>query len=86
MSQFKSALEQLHDRAKDLEDGARGLENQNLADIIGAARKRIAQAIEHPDADVVGKAHQDAPLPFFGGSNQANPEPNPSYQPPGSGA
>lgn len=50
---FKNALKQVHDAVAQLAQAAGGLENQNLADIIGSAGKKLTQAMEHPDVDKV---------------------------------
>lgn len=52
---FKASIEQLHASLGGLEDAARKLPNQNAADLVKAARGRVAQLIDHPDLDAVGE-------------------------------
>lgn len=50
---FKEALSHMHDGLGLLAAHASQLENQNLADVIKAGAARVAQAMEHPDAEVL---------------------------------
>ncbi len=49
MSELKSKFESLSNELKGLEDRARKLKNQNLADIATSARAKVQQLSEHPD-------------------------------------
>lgn len=55
---LKEGLKHLEDQLNELEQSARGLENQNFADIIKSAGNKIRQAQEHPDVDKVGELLQ----------------------------
>ncbi len=49
MSELKSNLEGVLGNLKALEERARGLKNQNLADVATSARAKVQQLSEHPD-------------------------------------
>ena len=52
MTKLKDELTRLHGEVGRLEASLRGsLVNQHLADIVGGARGRLADAVAHPDAD-----------------------------------
>lgn len=53
MSDLKNELEQLFDKLKGLEERARKLKNQNLADIATSARAKVQQLSEHADLALV---------------------------------
>ncbi len=66
MSDLKIALQDVVNKLKGLETRARGLKNQNLADIAASAHGRVAQLSDHPDLDLVDErkdqAHEGNPL------------------------
>ncbi len=49
MSDTKSNLQRALDGLKDVEERARKLKNQNLADVAKSAHGKISQLSEHPD-------------------------------------
>lgn len=51
---FADKVREMHSHLGELEDAARKLPNQNAADLIKAARGRLAQLAEHPDIEKVG--------------------------------
>jgi hypothetical protein len=51
MSETKSSLQRTLDELKVLEERARKLKNQNIADVIAAAYGRLKQLGDHPDLD-----------------------------------
>jgi hypothetical protein len=53
MSDLKNDLQQLFDKLKGVETRARGLKNQNLADIAASAHGRVKQMLDHPDLELV---------------------------------
>lgn len=53
MSELKTDLLKIRDMLKELEDRARKLKNQNLADIAASAHGRVKQLLDHPDTDLV---------------------------------
>jgi hypothetical protein len=57
MSGLKNELSRIFGTLKELETRARGLKNQNLADIAASAHGRVKQLIDHPDTELV--ADQD---------------------------
>lgn len=61
MSDLKNDLQQLFDKLKGLETRARGLKNQNLADIAASAHGRIHQLVNHPDLELVDEKKDPAP-------------------------
>lgn len=63
---IKDALERMHGQLGEFEDALRGLKNQNLADIVGSAKGKIAQAMQHADAehDISTIAPKSPELPF----------------------
>ncbi len=66
MSDLKSALQDVVNKLKGLETRARGLKNQNLADIVASAHGRVVQLSDHPDLELVDErkdqAHEGNPL------------------------
>lgn len=58
MSDFRSNLQSMADALKGLEERARKLKNQNLADIVASAHNRVRQIPEHADLDLVDE-HKD---------------------------
>lgn len=52
---LKPQIAALHHHLGELEGAARKLPNQNAADLIKAARGRLAQFMEHPDIEAVGE-------------------------------
>lgn len=52
---LKDGLARMADSLKELEGHARKLQNQNFADIVQAAHRRVAQLTQHPDIDEVHK-------------------------------
>lgn len=67
MSDLKANLQHVFDVLKGVETRARGLKNQNLADIAASAHGRIHQLVNHPDLELVDErkdqAHADRPPP-----------------------
>jgi hypothetical protein len=53
MSDLKNSLQRVFNELKGLEERARKLQNQNLADIATSARGRIKQLCDHPDLELV---------------------------------
>jgi hypothetical protein len=66
MSELKNDLQQLFDKLKGLEERARKLKNQNLADIAASAHGRVKQLCDHPDLALVDdrkdQAHPGNPV------------------------
>ncbi len=56
MSALKSNLEHVLGELKAVEDRARKLRNQNLADVATSARAKIQQLSEHPDLELARSA------------------------------
>jgi hypothetical protein len=52
MSDLKSNLQGILDELKKVEERARKLENQNLADIVSSAHGKIKQLCDHPDLEL----------------------------------
>jgi hypothetical protein len=62
MSDLKNKLQGFFNELKGLEERARKLKNQNLADIATSARGKVQQLSEHPDLALVDeKKDQTAP-------------------------
>lgn len=53
--ELKNGLHVLHEHLGELEDAARGLENQNFADILKNARGKLQQLTEHADLEAVSE-------------------------------
>lgn len=53
MSELKSNLEHVRSELKALEERARKLKNQNLADVAASAHGKVLQLSEHPDLELV---------------------------------
>jgi hypothetical protein len=53
MSDLKNNLQNVFNNLKGVEDRARKLKNQNLADVATAARAKVQQLSEHPDLELV---------------------------------
>lgn len=74
MSTVKEVLENAHSQLGELETTLRdNLQNKNIADIIGNARAKLAQAATHPDAETELHSlekHREFP---FGGGNPTDP-------------
>lgn len=66
MSDLKSGLQNVFNELKGLEERARKLKNQNLADIAASAHGKIKQLGDHPDLELVDErkdqAHPGNPL------------------------
>jgi hypothetical protein len=66
VSDLKNDLQHIFDVLKGIETRARGLKNQNLADIAASAHGRVKQLIDHPDTELVeerkDQAHPGNPL------------------------
>ena len=66
MSDLKNDLQHIFDVLKGIETRARGLKNQNLADIAASAHGRVKQLIDHPDTELVedrkDQAHPGNPV------------------------
>jgi len=66
MSDLKSNLDRVFNELKGLEERARGLKNQNLADIAASAHGKVKQLSDHPDLALVDdrkdQAHPGNPL------------------------
>jgi hypothetical protein len=66
MSDLKNDLQHIFDVLKGIETRARGLKNQNLADIAASAHGRVKQLIDHPDTELVeerkDQAHPGSPV------------------------
>lgn len=79
---LKGALEHLHRVLGEVEDAGRKLKNQNFADLIGAARGRIAMAREHPDlVRVDEQLHADNRGAEFNPDKPFPPEENSALNP-----
>lgn len=52
MSDLKNNLQHVIDELKGLEERARKLKNQNLADIAASAHNRVKQLSDHPDLEL----------------------------------
>jgi hypothetical protein len=75
MSDLKNAIQHMVDVLKGLEERARKLQNQNLADVAAAAHGRVAQLTEHADLHLVDEQKDQ----------QAKPDGTPKDQPSASG-
>lgn len=53
MSDLRNGIHDLLNELKGMEERARGLKNQNLADIIASARGKIKQLSDHPDLELL---------------------------------
>jgi len=66
MSELKNKLQSFFGELKGLEDRARKLKNQNLADIAASAHGRVKQLCDHPDLELVDErkdqAHPGSPV------------------------
>jgi hypothetical protein len=66
MSELKDNLQHVFDLLKGVEERARKLKNQNLADIAASAHGRVKQLIDHPDTELVDerkdRPHSGDPL------------------------
>lgn len=66
MSDLRSNLQRVFNELKGVEERARGLKNQNLADIATSARAKVQQLSEHADLDLVDdrkdQAHPGNPV------------------------
>jgi len=60
MSDLKNDLQHIFDVLKGIETRARGLKNQNLADIAASAHGRVKQLIDHPDTELVEERKDQA--------------------------
>lgn len=58
-AELKTELQRTFDNLKALEERARKLVNQNLADIAASAHGKIKQLIDHPDTELVADTHKD---------------------------
>jgi hypothetical protein len=65
-SDLKNGLQQFFEKLKGMEERARKLKNQNLADIVTSARGKVQQLSEHPDLELLDdrkdQAHPGNPL------------------------
>ena len=64
MSNLKSNLDRVFNELKGLEERARKLKNQNLADVVASARGRVRQISEHPDLELLDEK-KDEPAGAF---------------------
>lgn len=67
IDELKANLQHVVGNLKDLEERARKLDNQNLADIIKSAHSRITQFSDHADLGLITDKPVEAeqtPLPF----------------------
>src|ERR1700730_8452673 len=66
MSDLKNSLQNVMNNLKGLEERARKLKNQNLADVAASAHGKVKQLGDHPDLDLVDErkdqAHPGNPL------------------------
>lgn len=66
MSDLKNRIQAMVDELKGLETRARGLKNQNLADIAATAHGKVKQLTEHADLELVAdrkdQAHPGNPV------------------------
>lgn len=66
MSDLKNNLQNVLNGLRGLEERARGLKNQNFADIAASAHGKVRQLSEHPDLELVDErkdqAHPDNPV------------------------
>lgn len=69
MSDLKSRIEHMVDELKGLETRARGLKNQNLADIAATAHGKVKQLTEHADLELADEK-KDQTADFHGTDNQ----------------
>jgi hypothetical protein len=69
MSDLKSRIEHMVDELKGLETRARGLKNQNLADIAATAHRKVKQLTEHADLELVDEKKEPA-ADFHGTDDQ----------------
>jgi hypothetical protein len=60
MSDLKNKLQNVFNELKGLEDRARKLKNQNLADIAASAHGRVKQLCDHPDLELVDERKDQA--------------------------
>ena len=60
MSDLKNNLEVVLGKLKGLEERARGLKNQNIADVATSARAKIQQLSEHPDLELLDERKDQA--------------------------
>ncbi len=72
-------MKNILDELKDMEDRARKLKNQNLADVIASAHGKVRQISEHPDVGLLDEkpAGEFDPKAAFD-PNAAPPVPPPS--------
>jgi hypothetical protein len=59
-SSLKDELQHVFDMLKGIEDRARKLKNQNLADIAASAHGKVKQLVDHPDAELVAEGKAEA--------------------------
>lgn len=62
-SEITAGLQNTMDSLKELEERARKLQNQNLADIAKSAWGRVEQLLGHADIELVGTDAPDQPRP-----------------------
>jgi hypothetical protein len=60
MSDLKNNLQNVLNGLKGLEERARGLKNQNLADIAASAHGKVKQLSEHPDLELADERKDQA--------------------------
>jgi len=60
--ELKTELQGFFDKLKALEERARKLKNQNLADIAASAHGKVKQLIDHPDTELMADTRKDPAL------------------------
>lgn len=61
MNDLKSELSGIFNKLKGMEERARKLKNQNLADIIASAKGRVQQLRDHPDTELIADRKDPPP-------------------------
>jgi hypothetical protein len=82
MSDLKDSIARVINELKGLEERARGLQNQNLADIAASAHNRVKQLHDHPDLELVDE-RKDRTSEGTAATGHAA-APSPEYPPPAS--
>jgi hypothetical protein len=76
-------MQHILDELKALEDRARELKNQNLADVAASAHGKVRQLSEHPDLELLD---EKPPAGLFDPKAPADDEPTPPAPAPTTGA
>jgi hypothetical protein len=63
MSDLRNNLQNVFNELKGLEERARKLKNQNLADVAASAHNRVKQLCDHPDLELVDEKKDQAAAP-----------------------